>query len=248
VWTTFLERLRRRRALEDARLTALGLGHTFSLQTYSLHRSTSEALARFAQSPILDAGSGRSPYKPFLSERGIEVVSVDLEDRGGGVDLIADIEDLAELRDGSMRTILCTQVLEHVPHPWRALSELARVLEPGGILILTVPHLSAIHEAPNDFFRFTRFGLSKLLADVGLREVETRESGGLLTLLGHGVSMVLMCSLGAIPLLRWPIWVLNYAMLVRAAELLDRVFGMRRTYPCNYVAVAAKPLASESRP
>ena len=42
-------------------------------------------------------------------------------------------------RDGSFDFILCSHVLEHVPDDRRALSELLRVLRPGGWAILAVP-------------------------------------------------------------------------------------------------------------
>ena len=42
-------------------------------------------------------------------------------------------------RSGTFGLVVCTDVLEHIEHDGAALNELARVLVPGGILILTVP-------------------------------------------------------------------------------------------------------------
>jgi ubiquinone/menaquinone biosynthesis C-methylase UbiE len=46
--------------------------------------------------------------------------------------------------DGTFATVVCTEVLEHVPYPTTALDEIHRVVRPGGILIGSVPAHSAI--------------------------------------------------------------------------------------------------------
>lgn len=50
----------------------------------------------------------------------------------------ADIENMP-FSDNYFSTIICSEVLEHLPNPQKAISEIKRVLEPGGILIGTVP-------------------------------------------------------------------------------------------------------------
>ena len=73
--------------------------------------------------------------------------------------------------DNSFSGVLCTQVLEHVPHPGELLDENARVLIPGGRGVISLPFVWEEHEVPYDFFRFTRFGIVELLSRSGL-EVE----------------------------------------------------------------------------
>nr|WP_274518156.1 class I SAM-dependent methyltransferase [Candidatus Symbiobacter mobilis] len=53
--------------------------------------------------------------------------------------------------DASFDAILCSEVLEHVPEPTHALDEFARLLKPGGCLILTAPFASNVHMAPYHF-------------------------------------------------------------------------------------------------
>ena len=162
-----------------AALSGRGLAHTFSLARRRLHRAVAAAIAEHAAGDCLDCGSGRSPYRALLAERGASVTSVDVEDRSGEIDLLADIQEMPQIADSSFDTVLCTQVLEHVPRPWRAMAELARVLRPGGRLILSVPHLSAVHEAPHDFYRYTRHGLETLSAEAGLEVERIEPTGGL---------------------------------------------------------------------
>jgi len=178
----------------------------------------------------------------MLAERNITVRSLDRERRGEDIDYIADIQDMSVIPTASMKTVLCTQVLEHVPYPWQAVVEMARVLEPGGYVIASVPHLSVIHEAPHDYYRYTRHGLFTLFSHGNFTIEQLQESGGLISFLAHLWSMTLLGLIGAIPGLRWLSWTLNYIVLIRLAELLDRLCGLKTIYPCNYIIVARKEM------
>lgn len=234
-----LDHLRRERSKLDAWLTKRGKAHTFSLPLLQLHEKTRTLIDRYARGPCLDAGSGRSPWKDSLRKRGVHVVSIDIEDRGAEVDLIGDLHDMHHVESGSMETVLCTQVLEHLSKPWQALLEISRVLNDGGVLILSAPHLSVIHEAPHDYFRYTRFGLEALCRDCGFEVLSLEESGGLLSFLSHAISMVFLCTLGGAPGLRQPAWLANLAF-IHLLKPIDRLFGAASIYPCNYVLLARK--------
>ena len=66
------------------------------------------------------------------------------------IDIVSDITDIP-LPDSSLDAILCSEVLEHIPEPTHALDEFARLLKPGGKLILTAPFSSNVHMAPYYF-------------------------------------------------------------------------------------------------
>jgi SAM-dependent methyltransferase len=76
------------------------------------------------------------------------------------------IEDLARLSiaDGTAGTVLCLDTLEHVFECRRAVSEMIRVLRPGGLLIVSVPLDFHIHAHPDDYWRLTPSCLARLLA------------------------------------------------------------------------------------
>lgn len=65
-----------------------------------------------------------------------------------GIDIVSDITNIP-LADCSQDYILCTEVLEHLSEPEKALNEMARLLKPGGELILTAPFASMTHFAPH---------------------------------------------------------------------------------------------------
>lgn len=80
-------------------------------------------------------------------------------------DLTLDIRSMPELADEAFDCIYCSGVLEHVDDPFAGIKEMTRVLKPGGVLLLGVPFRQAIHMAPQDFWRFTEFGIRHLLRD-----------------------------------------------------------------------------------
>ncbi|MEZ5555450.1 methyltransferase domain-containing protein [Haliea sp.] len=109
---------------------------------------------------VLDIGCGSKPYESLFeadSYLGVEVFGT-----VGGADVIYDGVSLP-FADGVFDTVVCNQVLEHVFEPDRFLGELFRVMRPGAALLLSVPFVWDEHEQPNDFARYTSFGLMSVL-------------------------------------------------------------------------------------
>lgn len=119
----------------------------------------------------LDLGcSGTPNYSKYFKNR----VGVDIA-AGEGVDIVADAHKLP-FEDEKFEIILCTEVLEHLHSPQIAISEMKRVLKKGGLLILTTRFIFPIHDAPNDYYRFTKYGLKFLFNDWEI--LELREETG----------------------------------------------------------------------
>jgi SAM-dependent methyltransferase len=108
-----------------------------------------------------DADGEGGFYRRYFSRAGSYTTS----DLLGEADLVLDIRDMSTVPDNRYNGIFCSGVLEHVDDFHRALSEITRILAPAGTLLLGLPMRQAIHDAPGDFWRFTRFAVEYLLRD-----------------------------------------------------------------------------------
>ena len=89
------------------------------------------------------------------------VVCVDIEP-GAGVDLVADAHDLHMVQSDSVDFVTTVSVLEHVRYPQKVVSEIFRILKPGGIVYVNVPFIFPYHADPDDFYRFSYRGITIL--------------------------------------------------------------------------------------
>jgi SAM-dependent methyltransferase len=80
-----------------------------------------------------------------------------------GCDLVLDVRSMPGIPDESFDCVFCSGVLEHVDDYLGGLREITRILKPGGILLLGLPFRQALHMAPNDYWRFTEYGIRHLL-------------------------------------------------------------------------------------
>lgn len=116
---------------------------------------------------VLDAGAGTSPYQKFFKHTRYEAADwASPWGRKDPLDYECDLVDIP-VEDGRFDRILFNQTLEHLPEPARALAELHRVLKPGGVMFCSVPLFYAEHQAPHDYYRFTRFALRRLFQEAG---------------------------------------------------------------------------------
>jgi SAM-dependent methyltransferase len=81
-----------------------------------------------------------------------------------GVDICADAECMP-FPSGLFTRVECDAVLEHVRSPEHVMSEIGRVLTPGGYAHLVTPFCHPFHEYPRDYRRFTIDGLKELAGD-----------------------------------------------------------------------------------
>ena len=172
----------------------------------------------------LDIGAQNGPYAAWFPNR----LAVDIK-RGTGVQLLSDVQALA-LADDTFDVVVCTEVLEHLPEPQTAIHEMYRVLKPGGTLILTTRFLFPIHDAPHDYFRFTRYGLQYLLRRFEVVELkEETTTVGTLAVLLQRVGMQTQPRGSAV--LRG-IWLVAAQLMRPWSFLVGQEFGdSRRTVP-----------------
>lgn len=111
----------------------------------------------------LDVGCGGQPFRAALERLGFLYTGFDVhQNAGGDVEVLGAIDEpLPErlLARAPFAFVLCTEVLEHVPRWSEAFDNLARLLAPGGRLLVTTPHIWLPHEEPSDFHRPTSWAL-----------------------------------------------------------------------------------------
>jgi SAM-dependent methyltransferase len=136
---------------------------------------------QFIQGCVVDLGCGSSPYKEDILKVASSYIGVDwiitVHDQSG-IDVFADICRPFPFKNSSIDTVVSFQVLEHLENPDFFLSECFRVLKKGGHLFLTVPFMWYIHEAPHDYYRFTKYGLQYLLKKNNFSDAIVKENTG----------------------------------------------------------------------
>jgi SAM-dependent methyltransferase len=118
--------------------------------------------------PIYEFGAFQVPGQEHIANLrslfpGKEYVGCDIRE-GTGVDKVCDLHDL-DLPDEVAGTVLMFETLEHVEYPRKAISEVYRVLRPGGFVAITSVLNFRIHEFPYDYWRFTPEAFRSLLKE-----------------------------------------------------------------------------------
>lgn len=146
----------------------------------------------------------------------------------------------------SFDSVLLLDVLEHLPDAGVALSEAARVLKPKGRLLVSIPFLYPIHDAPHDYIRLTRHGLQKVIAQAGLNLQQLLETRSAVATAGLLLNLALSGGvLAAVqrrhPALLWAPLVLTIIPLVNLlAWLGDRLLPGWPAMTSGYQLVAIK--------
>jgi SAM-dependent methyltransferase len=133
--------------------------------------------AHLAHGVLLDVGCGIKPYEKIFAPHVERYIGIEYSPesgfRGNRADFCGDAAALP-LNDESVDTILCTEVMEHVPNPEKTIAEFARVLRKNGVLIITAPFFYPVHDT-YDFFRYSPEGIAVIMKRHGLT-VETIKS------------------------------------------------------------------------
>lgn len=199
-------------------------------------------LPTHARGRLIDLGCGKVPLYGAYRHLVDEVVCVDWPQsvhRTPYLDAEADLAGRLPFPDASFDTIVLSDVLEHLPEPQLLWNEMARMLRPGGRVLMNVPFLYSLHEVPHDYARYTEFGLRRLVRQAGLSVTLLEPVGGSL----HVLADLLAKHLAHLPGLGHPL----AAAVQGVVGLLDRTaLGariVRRTathFPLGYFVIAER--------
>ncbi len=139
------------------------------------------AHAPLIEGAVLSVGSGTDEdqegghYRDYFKDCSSYTTSDAVVEEGS--DLVLDVRSMPGIKDGSFDCVFCSGVLEHVDDYQGSLKEITRILGRGGVLLLGPPFRQGLHNAPNDYWRFTEYGIRYLLEKdyeiVDLQPVDT---------------------------------------------------------------------------
>lgn len=129
-----------------------------------LQEEAKRASQRATKPRLLDVGCGIKPYEPFFRHAVAEYIGVDVANPAA--ELEGTVEDIP-VPDESFDLVLCTQTLEHVDDPGRAVRELRRVVAPRGRVLASTHGVQVYHPNPDDLWRWTHAGLERLFRENG---------------------------------------------------------------------------------
>ncbi len=155
---------------------------------------------------LVDIGCGNKPYLKYFDLID-KYIGVDIAD--GGADINANAKSLP-IEGDSIDVVLCNQVIEHDPEPDKIIAEIYRILKKGGILILSAPQMGRLHGEPNDYYRYTKWGLKYLLTKNGLKIEVIASQGGFFRAIGSHLNFFIIELFGKT---KWVRSILRYTII-----------------------------------
>lgn len=184
---------------------------------------------------VLDYGCADVPYRGFFSAD-VDYLAADLPGNPDA-NLVIASDGTVPVADGGVDAVLSTQVLEHVADPARYLAECARVLRPGGRLLLSTHGLMVYHPDPVDYWRWTCAGLRRAVEQAGLRVVSFE---GIMGVTATGLQLVQDGWYWRLPRALRPVLALVLQTLIRVADRLEPA-SSRELNAMVFAVVAEKP-------
>ena len=200
---------------------------------------------------MLDAGAGDAPYRVLFQHVRYESADFEQVDKPYAKSTyVCDLCERIPAEDG-LYYIVFNQTMEHFREPAKALSELFRVLAPGGRMICTAPLFYEEHEQPFDFFRYTQFAHRYLFTQAGFNVERVEWLEGFFGTCGYMLQVMhryLPAKFqGSTPIafLATPFLVIAKTLSIFAAALFYRLDLRWKVthlgFPKNYVIFAGKP-------
>jgi len=123
---------------------------------------------------VVDLGSATSQervdagltHRSLFSGHDAQIIGVDVID-GPNVDMVLEKPYRLPLKTNSVDVVVSGQAFEHIPFFWATALEIARVLKPGGVFIMTAPSRGHKHMLV-DCWRYYDDGVRAMAAFTGL--------------------------------------------------------------------------------
>lgn len=199
---------------------------------------------------VLDIGSAdrwlNSAISPEAYYIAMDYPATAIKMYGTRPDVFADAHELP-FADECIDTVACFEVLEHVAKPDVVISQIARVLRPGGTACFSMPFLYPIHDAPHDFQRWTAHRWTHILGEAGLHVESIKPTNHSLYAAATLTSLALAGPLQTTGRLSWhlawrgPALLFLTLALNLGAWILARIWPSWEAITTSYQVIARKP-------
>lgn len=189
---------------------------------------------------ILDLGCGSKPY--YHENIKGSIVCLDIA-KTSKIHLVSDADKLP-FKPNSFDKVISVNSFYYFKNPFNVVKSINTILKKDGKLILIVPFFYPIHDAPDDKYRFTEYGLKTLLEE-NFKIEKIKPIGGIF----NQPAVILHSLIKGIPLLftkeiRKFIQILTYVLwpfyiVTQLFSILD-VLDITKRYPTYYFVVAKK--------
>ncbi len=208
------------------------------LRHMSRSREVLTAVAPLVHGDAIDLGAGLGRYRSLFADQAQSFVTLDIQDLPG-VDIVADVLN-PPVEDASFDTVISTAVLEHVREPWVMLEHVARMLRPGGTVILMAPFMCVYHSDPHHYYNYSVDGLRYLCERVGLEVELCGKYGGVWSIVKEWMKQSFLSPYEK----PHPWWRRRLVSFLEPCFLfLNRFFPPHRAY-ANVLCIARKPSSS----
>ncbi len=145
-------------------------------------------LPKYCSGLAVDVGAGSGKYVGLIGRYASQYIGFDnlSSRRQFGMQLPPHISFVGNVMSIPIKgavadSVICSQVIEHVPEPHQLAAELARICKPGGYIFLATGWMAPYHQEPFDYFRFSKDAFHHLFESNGIEMVELIPNGGLCT-------------------------------------------------------------------
>lgn len=143
---------------------------------------------------VLDVGCGKGHLVKALSELGVDSIGIDLNPNAADVAVVPRVRTMSatnlDFEDDSFDAVVSFHAIEHIPPVEEAIAEMARVVKPGGKVLLVYPaepirglyaiptsvilHRSPFKARQVHVHKLNARRVRKLAATVGLRQLKAK--------------------------------------------------------------------------
>ncbi len=184
---------------------------------------------------LLDLGCGNVPLYGMYKSYAKSVYCVDWENSLHNLihlDKTCDLNKPLDLPANTFDTIILSDVLEHIAQPQKLFAEMNRLLCEEGKILLNVPFLYWIHEAPHDYYRFTEYALLKFAEEQNFRVLE---------MIPFGSAAMVIADIISKNLVRIPVLGTLLAKITQSVAILAKPRVYKHTmFPLGYFLILQK--------